>query len=243
MTSVFDDTPNVEEAYQRREVKPEHAYPSGPRSVKSLFKWMAVAMIIFMVAEAIMVLISFFLIWLYLPSTVVHFSYEQLVQIDVWFRGAGIFRIAMFLVCVILVSRVVYRTMRNLHTIASRRAEMAPGWAVGWYFVPIANLWKPAEGMSQIYHGTHEAVGEKSTANSPIPLWWTVWLVSNFAANISTRMSGGWNGEEYSVTSFSFDALSDVASLLSAYLLIRLFRRVVERQELLKHGGVATVFE
>ena len=243
MSSVFDEPVAANEAYQEREVLSVHAYPGGPRSLNGLFVWLAGGLKIYMVAEIVLALSSVFLAWLYLPSTVVPFTYEQLVTIDWGIRGAWLVQIVSFVFCVVMVCRVTYRAMRNLHTINSDEAEMSPGWAVGWYFIPFANLWKPAEGMSQIYHGTYQAVGEKSRASSPIPAWWTLWLVGNFAANISQRMSGGFNGENFTTGVFVLDTISSLSGALCAYLLLRLLRRVNERQELLKHGGVATVFD
>lgn len=38
---------------------------------------------------------------------------------------------------------------------------MTPGWAVGFYFIPIALIWKPFQGMSQIWSATFEGQGSR----------------------------------------------------------------------------------
>ncbi|WOR15415.1 DUF4328 domain-containing protein [Hyphomonas sp. FCG-A18] len=243
MSDTSQEAARGTEPNEPHAVVPKHAYPNGPRSAKSLFKWLAGALKIYMAAELLMGIASAFLLWLYLPDTVAPVSYEVLTQFDLAIAAIAILQFTSLMFCYVMVSRVTYRTMRNLHTIGSKKAEMSPAWAVGWYFIPFANLWKPAEGMSQIYHGTYAAMGEKSAANSPIPLWWTFWLVSNVTANISMRLSGGFNGEDYSSTTFGLDVASSLFGVASAYLLLRLLRRVVDRQEAFKHGGMMTVFD
>ena len=245
MTDIVSDTEALtqDETYRTRSVTRPHDYPNGPRDLHGLFRWLAGGLKAYMIAELALTLVSIFLAWLYMPTTVAPFTYEQLEMADYGIMGVTLFQITTYIFCVFMTCRVTYRAMRNLHTVNSDEAQMSPGWAVGWYFIPFANFWQPANGMSQIYHGTHKAVGEKSRSSSPIPAWWTMWLISNFSANISMRMSGGFAGGSYSTTTFIIDGISSVTAIITAYLFLRLLRRVNERQKLLKHGGVATVFD
>ncbi|MEM9573497.1 MAG: DUF4328 domain-containing protein [Pseudomonadota bacterium] len=220
----------------------KHAYLEGPRSVIGLSRWAVYGLSAFMIAEFIWIAISAFLIWLFLPSTIAPFSQEQSVIIDYFIAAMGLIHSALFWFSVVLVSRVTYRAMRNLHTFGSKFVEMSPGWAVGWYFVPIANLWQPAKGMSQIYNGTFAAVGESVPGESRIAIWWTCWILSNITANISLRISG-FDNMDADIPSFSFDVASSVFGFVSAWALIRLIRPIAEKQELLKHGSFAQVFD
>lgn len=220
----------------------KHAFTDGPRSLKGLGRWAVFGLFAYMVSEFALVLTSLFLVWLYLPSTIVPFSQAQLEIVDYFIIAAGLIQMALFWFCVVLIARFTFRAMKNLYTVGSKFPEMSPGWAVGWYFIPIANLWQPAKGMSQIYNGTFHAVSEATPGESRIAIWWTCWLVTNFAANISFRISG-LDGSGMGVASFSFDAASSLFGSFSAWALIRLVRPIAEKQELLKHGGVARVFD
>lgn len=220
----------------------KHAYLEGPRSVIGLSRWAVYGLSAFMIAEFIWIAISAFLIWLFLPSTVAPFSQEQSVIIDYFIAAMGLLHSALFWFSAVLVLRVTYRAIKNLHTLGSKFVEMSPGWAVGWYFIPIANLWQPAKGMSQIYNGTFAAVGEPVPGESRIAIWWTCWILSNIAANISFRISG-FDNMGAGIPSFSFDVGSSVFGVLSAWALIRLIRPIAEKQELFKHGGIAQVFD
>lgn len=221
---------------------PKHAYKDGPRSLLGLSKLAVHGLIGFMCLEFVFLLISVFLIWLYLPTTNVPFTQSQLQTIYMLIVWAGLTNMAVFWFCVIFVGRVTFRAMKNLHTIGSKFPEMSPGWSVGWYFIPFANLWQPAKGMSQIYNGTYHAVGEALPTGGRLPLWWTCWLITNITANLSLRI-GGFDSGGIGIVSFSFDAISSLFGCLCAWALIRLINPIAERQELLKHGKVAHVFD
>ncbi|MEK7950736.1 DUF4328 domain-containing protein [Luteolibacter soli] len=55
-----------------------------------------------------------------------------------------------------------------------------PGWAVGWYFIPIANLWKPFVAMRDIVRASTMREGLPSFL---LPTWWTLWILCNLADN------------------------------------------------------------
>src|SRR5262249_18210165 len=72
-----------------------------------------------------------------------------------------------------------------------------PGWAVGWYFIPFANLVVPVRAVGQMWRGTFGQIGEYKDSGV-IGLWWAAWLVDNILGNIGRRMemsSGGFSGQ------------------------------------------------
>lgn len=81
---------------------------------------------------------------------------------------------------IIFFSIFTFRAMKNLHVWGARNAEMSAGWAVGWYFIPIANLFKPYQGMDQILDGSHEVNGHPEPATSRLPLWCVVGSLAEF---------------------------------------------------------------
>ena len=191
-----------------------------------------------------MVYIAAELLWLALLGAFLVFSNylpmfmfsQSGANLNVVLAGGGLYTVvtifAFFFAC-----RFTYRTMRNLHTIRSPVAEISPVWSVGFYFIPFANLVMPANAMSQIYHGTYEAVGEKSRHASPIPLWWAAWLLQGIPGAIPD------NTEMVGIPAFLFYAGSSALGIIAAVMLIRMGSRIAQRQELLKHGGIAHVFD
>ena len=59
----------------------------------------------------------------------------------------------------------------------ARQLDFTPGWSVGWYFLPIANLWKPYQAMKEIWRASARP-DKVDDAEVPgwLPLWWFLWL-------------------------------------------------------------------
>lgn len=83
----------------------------------------------------------------------------------------------------------IYRVNRNAHSFV-RGLSNTPPWAVGWFFVPIAALWKPYEAMGEVWQAS-ERPQRWRTAPKPSFLgwWWAAWLVSSIVGNISGLMA------------------------------------------------------
>ena len=223
-----------------------HIFADGPRSLTGLFRWITLGLRAYMIVELLTLIAIVFLIWLYLPTTIVPFDLATLEQIDTLIGFITLTQLVLFWACAIVVGRCTYRAMRNLYTIGSKHAEMAPGWTVGWYFIPIASLFKPAEGMSQIVHGTRHAIGNLKSTHSGIPLWWTCWILTNITQTISgqiVRVAGIEIDPFTQIIAFAFETASSIFGILSAWALMRVLGPVVRDQEQLKHGGIAHVFD
>ena len=93
-----------------------------------------------------------------------------------------------FLACVVLVGRWIYRTNANAH-LFSDGMTISPGWAVGWYFIPLANLVKPYQGMKETWLASHYG-SDWGAGEEPVTMrwWWLLWIVTNILSNISWRM-------------------------------------------------------
>ena len=73
----------------------------------------------------------------------------------------------------------IHRATKNLRALTGYPMTQTPGWAVGWYFVPIAFLFKPYRGMSDIWG----AVGV-SGGNGIRIVWWLTLLASSFVSGM-----------------------------------------------------------
>jgi len=153
----------------------------------------------------------------------------------------GIVQVISLLASYVLVSLWTYRAMKNLHIVGEPHAEMKPGWAVGWYFIPFANLVKPFQGMTEIWRGSHHQAGEPEKVASFVGWWWALWLISNVLSNIAVRLGGILEeGEAYELSLWFFGA-SSAASFVCAWLLLKTTGRITLMQERLR-AGMADVF-
>ncbi|WP_422061384.1 DUF4328 domain-containing protein [Sphingopyxis sp.] len=94
------------------------------------------------------------------------------------------------LVTIIVFSMWIYRAAANVVAAEVHGFAYTAGWSVGWFFIPIANLFKPFAAMRQIWNASHGAMNERlDDGNGLLALWWGTWILSNIAANVSFRLS------------------------------------------------------
>ena len=140
-----------------------------------------------------------------------------------------IFLIAL-IACFILVGRWIYRASANAHAL-SNEMTISPGWAVGWYFIPIANLFKPYQAMREIWLASHfrgNWHGEPSP--SIVTGWWGLWIVINILDNISMRLGRlDENGDIAGMTTF-FDLAAALLNVALCLVLISLMRQINRAQ-------------
>lgn len=48
----------------------------------------------------------------------------------------------------------IYRTNRNLSSLGVSQRHFTPGWSVGWWFIPFANLVQPFRAVCEIWRGS-----------------------------------------------------------------------------------------
>lgn len=111
-------------------------------------------------------------------------AYDEFGIVE-WLAVLQVFTV---LVCIVIVGRWIYRASANAHAVTDE-LNITPGWAVGWYFVPFANLFKPFQAMKEIWLACHRSgAGYDERTPALLGWWWGLWLVSNFMGNIIFRM-------------------------------------------------------
>ncbi len=95
----------------------------------------------------------------------------------------GGFYLLILVVTAVVFLRWTYLSSRNVRSLGADALKFTPGWAVGWYFIPIANLWKPYEALKETFKASHPDFTENwREAPHPaiMPLWWTLWILGVF---------------------------------------------------------------
>lgn len=220
------------------------------RKLGGLFKVMRVAIIFYVLVETVLIV-----------QTAITLDFVGKIQSGAFTSDAeltaranlidasglliGIAYLLVFIASVIMVSRFTYRAMKNLHLASAAGVSMSPGWAVGWYFIPIAMLWKPLQGMLQIWRGSLDPQAASAPVSAMIGWWWACWLLTNILANASFRLSGGFgmtDSLEMLQISLWLDVIGSSVGIAAALLLIRITRKITEAQSSLMHGGIADTF-
>ena len=110
-----------------------------------------------------------------------------------------------------------------------------PGWAIGWWFVPIAAFFKPYQVVKEIWKRSHPPPAKSRL----ILLWWILLLVNTFAIN--AYISGGDTTEVATVVSNNNLATgAGILILIDATLAIILIWQITngqQRQNLTRERG------
>jgi hypothetical protein len=100
--------------------------------------------------------------------------------VNVWFATSQVLAftslsvLALSLVTAVFCFVWIYRAMAIAHHVTPT-LSISPKAAVGWFFVPIASLWKPYEAICQLIDGSGgRSVGATQTLAG---WWWAGWLV------------------------------------------------------------------
>ena len=139
----------------------------------------------------------------------------------------------------------IYRANKNLPALGARHLKYSPGWAVGWFFVPIFSFFRPFQVVTEIWKASSPKVtDDRSWQDNPstplIGWWWALFLISAVVGNILLR----WPVEEETASgllNFTWVYIgSDFLNIIGAIVTIVLVRAISKRQEE-KHKQLATL--
>ena len=211
----------------------DHTAPAKP--LGKLFKWLRVFLLIFIVSEILVAAGSL----LILNTSSIMFGPEFGYSLGDGIQGIGaLLLLTSFIICVIMVCIFTFKVAKNLHLIGVKSFDISPGWAVGWYFIPIANLWKPYNVTSEIWLSTHYPDQPYESTPKTFPIWWGTWIISNIVSNVSTRMSARAGiFQDYVTdlpvykTSLVLDTVSSITGMIAAWFLIGILASIANRQD------------
>lgn len=150
--------------------------------------------------------------------------------------ASGIFVLTQLVIAVLFVTWM-FRAAKNNEALGRTNARFGPGWAIGAWFVPIANLVMPALVMQDLWRGSDATRRRDDAAwrNAPgswlVGWWWAAWIISlvRFAySDAGLHGSGSLDDIETSNTV----ALVGVVVLAIAAVLAMLVVRWLSRRQL-----------
>ena len=90
-----------------------------------------------------------------------------------------------WLITAVLVLTWIHRANHNAQQLGAADMRFTPGWAVGWYFVPIAWFWKPYQVMSEIWRASRNpSYWREQPVSLLLPWWWVLWIVPFWGSSI-----------------------------------------------------------
>ena len=130
------------------------------------------------------------------------------------------------------------RSYNNLYPLKPTHLEYSSGWAVGWWFIPFANLVKPFQVVREIWWESDPLIPAEQTfltaslhrAPAYMGFWWAAWLISNITFNILANVFDPDKPDSVYVSGYLF-VVSGIASFVAAGFVIYLVLDITKRQE------------
>ena len=143
----------------------------------------------------------------------------------------GVIQTGIFVISGILILMWIYRANYNARQLGASDMNFTPGWSVGWYFIPIANLWKPYQAMKEIWKASSSPQNwSGQPVSSLLPWWWFLWIINNILGHVSFRLATGAEELSEFLTANVVTQFFDATLILLSLILITIVRRVHDMQ-------------
>jgi hypothetical protein len=137
----------------------------------------------------------------------------------------------------------IVRANKNVHSLGAVGLRDTPGWALGWFFVPLFCLWRPYIAMKQLWYASHDPPGWAMRRKAWfVSIWWTLWLAWNGLSQWSARLQLSIDPGDVmksKLVNVSASVLG-LASITSAVILVHSINRAQIRAKNSMHLSVST---
>ncbi len=129
----------------------------------------------------------------------------------------------------------IHRAVRNSASLGGYELRFTAGWAVGWWFIPFANLFMPYRAVSETWKVSDPSVGSTDRAtrrrlsSGVVLVWWLVWLAAGVVGGALLRSQSG---------APALELLASAADVLAAALAIYVVKEL-DRRQVVKHARLA----
>lgn len=196
--------------------------------------WLTRLLWLGILVDIIAVLFGLSEIWLLSDIESASYAYDMTAAAnrnDVRQGAIGIVQLAIWLAQAVTILTWIWLANKNVRSLGAKDMEFTPGWAVGWYFIPIANLWKPYQAMAEIWRASSGAADWKSSeASGALAGWWIAWLAANLLGRLSFKLTMNAQAITEIKNASMVTTAADVASIVLSVLFLEIVREVHRRQ-------------
>lgn len=120
----------------------------------------------------------------------------------------------------------VYFMNKNVRALGATGLKYGPAWAVGCFFVPFVNLWKPFQMMEELWKGSQNPKAWREIGKpSILGFWWASWIFSSILGLFSWTESRSVE-HDMSITQYVGPPM-DIAHELHALYCLFIFSHII----------------
>ena len=152
----------------------------------------------------------------------------------------ALLQIVIFVATAIVFLMWLHRAYRNLPALGATELGTTPGWAVGYFFIPFANLFKPFQVVREIWRESMPAPesqgnfgGGFAPSRTPalVGWWWVIWIIANIAMQSGEGALNKTETFEGMLLASRLLLAAHALFVLAAVLAILMVKRIDEMQE------------
>jgi hypothetical protein len=131
----------------------------------------------------------------------------------------------------------IYRAYKNIQGFGAEGLRFSPGWAVGYYFIPILSLIRPVQVMSEIWRASDDPRNWQQRPGSwLIVSWWTLFLIYTGVTQVSLEIAIQASTNDQWTLAAMLAIAGDLFSIPLSIAALRLVTEVYRRQKALVEG-------
>jgi Domain of unknown function (DUF4328) len=154
---------------------------------------------------------------------------EQANARDVFVEVTSGLWLLVFLATIVVWLIWQHHAQSNARALTNDGTTFTPGWAVGWWFVPFANLGKPFQSIRELWKASEGGDGWRTRPTWPlIGWWWASWLGYNLIGNVALFSRGDTAASLR--TGDAIEVASNGLGIVAGVLAIMIVRSVTDRQ-------------
>jgi hypothetical protein len=120
-----------------------------------------------------------------------------------------------------------HRAYGNLRLMGTKEADHSPGWAVGYWFVPVMNLFRPHQLTKELWLRSKTLNTLESLPPVPIiTLWWYLYVLSGLLGSTQFR----WSLRAHDISAFQeltiLSIVNDGVGIVAAALAVAIVTRI-----------------
>ena len=163
---------------------------------------------------------------------------EELDENDARQAVVALIQLAVFIAAAFFFIRWFHGAYSNLRELGQPNLRYGTGWAIGAWFIPFFNLWRPKQIANDIWRGSAPdapTFAQEDWKEAPVTtlvhLWWAAWIVASIVGNVVARLWWSGNTPDELKSAAQLDIVASFLDVVAAVLAIAVVRAATSRQE------------
>ncbi|MFJ3980085.1 DUF4328 domain-containing protein [Streptomyces sp. NPDC090021] len=153
---------------------------------------------------------------------------------------AGLLQLLTLLPTVVVFIVWFHRVRTNGGIFRPGAFTLGPGWAIGAWFIPVANLFLPYRIARETWRASTQRGPDGSDRTAPAALltsWWVLWVVSAIVGRVFSGIYAGADTVDELLEAGRLGIVADLATMIAGVLAVLFVRRLTAMQNTMATEG------